>query len=128
MTDDEPAETNAIEADDRFKVEAEQLTPEYANEVTDHINRKATSPDDACPVCGHWYNMVTPTPYRVTALPTEDAFGSGQIMPVLATVCHNCGFVRFFSRFIVDGAIERHKSGEPPRFPEKPLPGGQDCG
>ena len=129
MTEEDPIEENQPEPVDRFRVAPERISQAYAGEVTDHINRQSIAPDDACPVCGHWYNMVTFTPYQITALPQSEAVSSGEVMPVLATVCHNCGFVRLFNRAVVDAAIERHEKGEELVTPPKPSElGGEDGG
>lgn len=87
------------------------LTPEEASAFTDHINRKAISPTDACPVCGSAANFVVREVYRLPVATTQVVVG-GEYQPLLTTVCHGCGFVRLFNKIIVDQliALEKRKA------------------
>lgn len=79
------------------------------NQVTEHINQKATSPTDNCPVCSSPENIVGPTVYSLTTLPAEGTPFTDQQMPLFATVCMNCGFVRLFSELV----LQRFLQAEP---------------
>jgi hypothetical protein len=85
-----------------------KLTPEQILTVVDLINRKAMSPNDACPVCGSPKNVVLDDVYRVS-VSSETLSVGGQFQPLISTVCGNCGFVRFFNRIVVDSIIEAER-------------------
>ena len=85
-----------------------KLTAEEAESISDHINRKAASPNDACPVCGSPNNSVLEHVYQVSPRTTVTILG-GAHQPLVATACFNCGFVRFFNRLIVDAIIKAEK-------------------
>lgn len=88
------------------------LTAEEATDVTDHINRMAVAPNDACPVCGSSQNFVAPTLYRVEAH-REAPAAQIQYQPLYSTVCLNCGFVRFFNQYVVKERIAEQKAPKP---------------
>lgn len=99
-----------------LKVEAKQPDHNFGRRVSDLINEKAVSPNDACPVCGSPNNTVTPDEYSVSVTASEGAVSSGRAMPVMATVCTNCGFVRFFSAIMLRellGIVEPSQTIEP---------------
>lgn len=84
-----------------------KLTHEQNIRIVEHINRKAVSPDDACVVCGSRVNHVVESTYAVATIRMVPSVG-GTYMPLIATVCHDCGFVRFFNKIIVDNLVELH--------------------
>ena len=87
------------------KLTGRSLTAEENSAVTDHINRKAAHPQDACSVCGSPLNLVAPSAYRLTV--QADAEGrTNSMMPVYVTACLNCGYIRMFSERIVQQHIE----------------------
>jgi hypothetical protein len=77
------------------------LSDEELLRANDWINEKAVSPTDACPVCGSPKNSVFPalTQVRVADVPSPG------LLPMVMTICRNCGFVRFFSA-VVMGLME----------------------
>lgn len=118
MIEAESETTSESDNVDPTRIEQELLSQEYSERITEFINERAVAPNDECPVCGHFFNIVAPTPYTLTVQEAEGAVSSGREMPMLATVCHNCGFVRLFSRRIVD----RYLNGEGFNLPTTPLP------
>lgn len=95
-----------------LRVEPEKLDQSYARAVVDHINKKAVSPNDACQVCGSHVTIVSDMPFKILVKEKEGAVDSGREMPLLATVCNNCGHARFFNRIIVDHLIEADRQAE----------------
>lgn len=93
--------------------EPKDLGQEHSNKVVDFINRKAVSPNDACPVCGSPKNTVAHTAYKIEAQPAEGVPFSGVQMPLFATVCFDCGFVRLFSELIVNHLIKQEEASNP---------------
>ena len=93
MSDEEPPAVlpPAIEPNARV------LDQDLVTEIVQHINEKATAPNDACPVCSSPKNFVASTLYSLATVPAENAPFSNQHMPLYATVCMDCGFVRLFS-------------------------------
>lgn len=91
------------EPDEIRLTEAEQAA------VTDHVNRKAVSPNDACPVCGSPANAVIHSVFRLPTLTSQPVVG-GMYQPVLSTACANCGFIRLFNKLIVDRQIEIYEA------------------
>jgi len=104
MSDEQPTETKSYEP--------KELGREHSNKVVEFINRKAVSPNDACPVCGSPKNTVAHTAYKIEAQPAEGVPFSGVQMPLFATVCFDCGFVRLFSEMIVNHLIEQEEASK----------------
>lgn len=90
----------------------DKLTAAERSEVTDHINRKAAHPQDACPVCASPRNFVLEDIYR-TDVVAANPVTTTAYQPLTATLCLNCGFVRFFNLNLVRKLIEeeREKAG-----------------
>jgi hypothetical protein len=88
-----------------------KLTDDERSETTDHINRKATNPDDACAVCGSPANYVVEDTYRLDVLTSIPVVAS-TFQPLVSTVCMNCGFVRLFNHNIVKNRIAEHKASQ----------------
>ena len=104
MTEDDPKpEATALPP----QIATMKLTPDEAMAVSDHINRKAVTANDACPVCASPLNSVLEDVYKVDVIAMGSLF-SPLSQPLLSTVCLNCGFVRFFNRLIVDNLIQEH--------------------
>ena len=100
-----------------------KLSLEEAAAVSDHINRKAVSPNDACPVCASPLNSVLEDVYKVDVIPLASPL-SPLSQPLLSTVCVSCGFVRFFNRLIVDRLIQEYNAA----LESPPPPEGSDGG
>lgn len=100
-----------------------KLTPEGVAAAIDHINRKAVSPNDACPVCGSPNNTVLEEIYQLSVASTIPMVG-GQHQPLISTVCNSCGFVRFFNRIIVDWLIEAEKEAVASPAPNEQVKNG----
>ena len=115
MSDENPGEPDLYRP--------KRIDPAFASKVTDHINRLAVAPNDACAVCGHPHNMVASTYYRLTAQPDEEVVASNTVMPLVATACYNCGFVRLFSEILVRQMIEACEKTEASRAPSLALEG-----
>jgi hypothetical protein len=94
------------------------LTDDLRNEITHFINQKAVSPTDACPVCGHHFNLVGEDSYQVQVRMEPDTVFSTSFMPLFTTVCFNCGFVRFFSENIVREKMSEAQGELPLAEPE----------
>lgn len=90
----------------------EILPTEVRDDITAHINRKAVAENDACPVCGSPRNIVAETPYYAPVPPADPKKLENRIIPLVATICTSCGFVRFFSRAFVERLISAHKAAE----------------
>lgn len=103
-------------------VESVKLTPIEMAAITDHINRKAVAPNDACPVCGSPNNVVLDDVYRLSVLLQGLAIG-GEHQPIVTTVCNNCGFVRLFNRLVIDRVVQA-EIGMPEPPPSAPDDGG----
>lgn len=120
--DDTKAEPEAPEEPIEEKHLFEVIDEKYGTKVIDHINQKAVLPKDACLVCGSPNNQVQGMVFKVDSEPIAGhAFGAHR-MPLFSTICFNCGFVRFFNRFVVDKILN-----------DEPLPeysgdaGGEDA-
>lgn len=100
-----------------------KLTLEELTAVTDHVNRKAVSPNDACLVCASPLNSVLDDVYKVDVIPVGSPF-SPTAQPLLSTVCLNCGFIRFFNRLVVDKLIQEYSAS----LNVAPLLEGEDGG
>jgi predicted nucleic-acid-binding Zn-ribbon protein len=88
---------------EKEKIDAKVLDTKRRQKVTEHINEKALSDDDGCPVCGSSRSVVAESEYSVPVNSNSNAYIlSGQHMPAYATICANCGYVRFFSKRVVD--------------------------
>jgi hypothetical protein len=87
---------------------ARKLTEQERIKVTEFINSKAAAPNDACAVCQSPHSLVAETAYTLSTLPADGALFSNQQMPLLATVCMECGFVRLFSEVVL-----RDRMGSP---------------
>jgi hypothetical protein len=75
-----------------------KLSEEEHIRCVDWINERATSPTDACQVCGDPENGVSEYLWRVSSPP----MGSQQrIIPLVLTSCYNCGFTRFFNASVI---------------------------
>lgn len=96
------------------------LTTDETNRYVDFLNRKALSPTDACPVCGHHLNLVNEYVFNIPTLGAPAPLGR-RSMPVFATVCYNCSYVRFFSRLVADAVMEA-EAAESPELPLTPAP------
>lgn len=84
-----------------------RLGKDKGQRVVNFINDRAIE-DDPCPVCGSTANSVNDTEYSLLVQGKDDnPIASGGQMPLFATICHNCGFVRLFSKFQVE-----HNMGE----------------
>lgn len=105
---DEVAE-GAADLPSPFKIEPDTLDPAYVTEIVDHINRMAIAPDDACPVCGDRMNTVSSVGFKLAVKEAKGASDSGREMPLVATLCHHCGFTRFFNRNILDQLLAKHR-------------------
>lgn len=82
---------------------AVRLSPSDGKRISDHINERATSSDDECVVCGSPVNIVSEMEMSVLVQSIENnPINSGLALPVYVTICNNCGFVRMFSKNIVD--------------------------
>ena len=102
-------EANTDTADDATplpQITDVKLSIEEANLLTEFINSKASSANDECSVCGSPKNFVSEYVWKMETQKTEAAFG-GRFQPLVATSCHNCGYVRFFNRNIVDWIIQQ---------------------
>lgn len=86
----------------------DKLTAIERSEVTDHINRKAAHPQDACPVCGSPRNFVLEDIYRTDVVASHPV-NTAAYQPLTATLCMNCGFVRFFNLHIVRMLIKEER-------------------
>lgn len=91
-------------SDDGSSKSVHVLSKEETERVTKFINEKAADPEDRCAVCGDPQNIVTKTTYSILARPIggRHPMQSKEEIPCYATVCLNCGFVRFFSKHILD--------------------------
>jgi hypothetical protein len=89
--------------------ESVKLTTDEVGDIIDHINRKAISPIDACPVCGDPNNEVVSDLYRLDVLYPGPMIG-GSHQPLISTVCNNCGFVRVFNRLVVERRLQAEKA------------------
>ena len=87
----------------------ELIDDDYGTKIIAHINSKAVLPNDACAVCGSPNNRVQPLVFKVDSEPIPDHVFGAHRMPLFSTICFNCGFVRFFNRFVVDKIL----NGEP---------------
>lgn len=105
------------------KPKVAELSEEFRNEVTQHINRKAVSPNDACPVCGSHFNVVDENVLQVPTRMVPDTIFSSSFVPVVTTVCLNCGFVRMFSENVIRGKLKQEQ-GELPLGASEAANGG----
>lgn len=76
---------------------ADELTEDEVSKAIAWINEKATSPIDACPVCGSRHNTVLNAMGR---LGFSDVSSPGT-MPLVVTLCYTCGFVRLFNAILL---------------------------
>jgi hypothetical protein len=90
----------------RIEIEPAPRDTDFARKVIDHINEKSVAPNDECPVCGSPDNTVMSEPYQLSIRAKEGAIASGRFMPVITTVCRNCGFVRMFNEIVLRHLIE----------------------
>ena len=130
MSDDEkPASDAAAELPVPFRVEVEQLDRGFVEAVVQHINRKAVAPNDACPVCGSPLNMVADLGFKIAAKEAHGAVEGGREMPLLATVCRDCGFTRFFNRIVVEALLAQKATDvqAPPASDKAPEQGAVDA-
>ena len=97
------------EADPPSPFKPDTLDPAYVTEIVEHINRMAIAPDDACPVCGDRMNIVSSVSFKMAVKEAKGAPDSGREMPLVVTICHNCGFTRFFNRNILDILLAKHR-------------------
>lgn len=110
---DQPASADA--ADEKAppvpEVTDVKLSADESDKITDFINQKALAPKDECPVCGSPQNYVNEYVWRVDTQKTEDALG-GRFQPLVSTTCHNCGYVRFFNKIVVEFLMKPKDNGE----------------
>lgn len=107
-------EDNAPEPEEAPEPNPERrLRPHERTALTEFINRKASDTADPCPVCGSGFNIVVENFYRVDVM-TDPVMIAPSFQPLVSTVCHNCGYVRFFNHNIVNTLMERERaaSGE----------------
>lgn len=76
---------------------ADHLTDEEIDKAIDWINRHATSPTDACSVCGSPHNSVLSGLARLDFRNVEPP----GTMPLVVALCYNCGFVRVFNAILL---------------------------
>ena len=77
-----------------------KLSVDEINEIAGAINSKAKDPSDPCPNCGQLSSNVVQYTSRLDVGHTVNGPGVNiptQIVPTVATVCMNCGFVRQFA-------------------------------
>lgn len=92
--------------------EAKIISKEFGMDVVMHINRLATAENDACSVCGSRDNNVQGAELFLSVSPQIAGRPSPQFMPLLSTVCNNCGYVRLFSRLTVERLIQAWKEDQ----------------
>jgi predicted nucleic-acid-binding Zn-ribbon protein len=97
---DNPAEALPVPESTDIK-----LSVEEANHITDFINSKAAAPHDECTVCGSPLNFVSEYVWKMETQKVGPTLG-GRFQSLIATSCHNCGYVRFFNRNLIEW-IER---------------------
>ncbi|WP_170566292.1 hypothetical protein [Ruegeria atlantica] len=91
---------------DQNKDYSKRIPLEALSRVSEKINEKAGGlENDKCPVCGSAHNTVLETEYSIPVGQTEPLVGIGPHVPSYATACLNCGYLRFFSKLILDRII-----------------------
>jgi predicted nucleic-acid-binding Zn-ribbon protein len=106
---DDQDSNSVTTADDAMPVPKEtdlKLTAAEANKITAFINNKAIVPKDGCPVCGSPKNFVNEHIWKMETQKLEPTFG-GTFQPLVATTCHNCGYVRFFNKIIMEWIMQQ---------------------
>lgn len=76
----------------------DELTDEEIDKAIRWINAHATSPNDACPVCGSPHNAVLSGLARLDFRNVERP----GTMPLVVALCYNCGFVRLFNAIVLE--------------------------
>ena len=99
MSEEKPDKKTSIEY-------AKPVSLEQGNKVTNFINEKSGGAEsDKCVVCGSPNNNVLGYEHAMPLAQTEQLLGLGSYSPTYVTACNNCGFLRFFSKNIVDKAL-----------------------
>jgi len=100
MADDKPSE-------DKPKKDYSKKVPhETLFRISEKLNEKSGGQaEDKCPVCGSPHNTVLETEYSIPLAQTEPLLGIGAHIPSYATACINCGYLRFFSKLMIDRMI-----------------------
>ena len=106
-----PDEQNDLPADSDSPSPVPEITDvklslSEANKITEFINEKAVVPNDTCPVCGSPRNLVNEYVWKVETQKVGATLG-GRFQPLISTTCHNCGYVRFFNKIIMDFVMQQ---------------------
>lgn len=105
MDESEAEQQSETEKPVEPRIEAHTLSQEQNSRIVRYINEKAASENDACPVCDSPVNTVLQFVFVIDAEATSGSLASGRHMPLYTTMCHDCGYVRFFNKILVDQQI-----------------------
>lgn len=82
-------------------------------ELSNFLNERAGGQEnDTCPVCNDSRNVVLDTEYAIPISQTEPLIGLGGYAPAYATACVNCGYMRFFSKNMLDKLLADSKASD----------------
>ena len=86
---------------------AEPVSRDQMQKISKFINEAVGGEEkDICPVCGDHRNTVLDKAFAVPLAQLEGLVGIGPNAPAYGTACVNCGYLRFFSKAVVDAKID----------------------
>lgn len=103
----------ANEKDNIKKPKEIEVSMEEGAAVTQHINTvSGGAENDKCSVCGSNQNNVERFVFQIPIGYYEPVLGIGRHAPAYITTCHNCGYIRFFNKIVVDQIIADSSKSE----------------